>query len=42
MKVITLLGSPRKRGNTATALGWFEEAMKAQGHNIDRVNPLVA
>lgn len=38
MKVITLLGSPRKRGNTATALGWFEEAMKAQGHDIDRVN----
>ena len=38
MKVITLLGSPRKRGNTATALGWFEEELKAQGHNIDRVN----
>jgi len=38
MKVITLLGSPRKRGNTATALGWLEEAMKAQGHDIDRVN----
>ena len=38
MKVITLLGSPRKKGNTATALGWFEEELKAQGHNIDRVN----
>ena len=38
MKVITLLGSPRKKGNTATTLGWFEEALKAQGHNIERVN----
>ena len=36
--MMTLLGSPRKRGNTATALGWFEEAMKVQGNKIDRVN----
>lgn len=25
MKILTLLGSPRKKGNTATVLGWFEE-----------------
>jgi multimeric flavodoxin WrbA len=38
MIVTTLLGSPRKRGNTAQALSWFEEAMEAQGHQVDRIN----
>ncbi|MGV8075662.1 MAG: flavodoxin family protein [Syntrophobacteraceae bacterium] len=38
MKVTTLLGSPRKKGNTATVLGWFEEMMKGQGHKVSRVD----
>jgi len=35
MKVMTLLGSPRKRGNTAQVLGYVEEALKAGGHEVD-------
>ena len=31
MKIVTLLGSPRKKGNTATVLGWVEEELKSQG-----------
>jgi multimeric flavodoxin WrbA len=38
MKITTLLGSPRKKGNTAQALSWYEEEINALGHNIDRVN----
>jgi multimeric flavodoxin WrbA len=38
MNVLTLLGSPRKRGNTATALGWFEADLQARGHQVERVN----
>ena len=37
MKVVTLLGSARKRGNTATALGWVEEALRAEGHTVERI-----
>ena len=38
MKVTTILGSPRKKGNTAKVLSWFEDEMKARGHEIDRIN----
>lgn len=38
MKVLTILGSPRKGGNTATVLGWVEEALKIHGHQVDHVN----
>ena len=38
MQVTTILGSPRKKGNTAKVLSWFEDEMKAQGHEIDRIN----
>jgi multimeric flavodoxin WrbA len=38
MKVLTVLGSPRKKGNTAKILGWVEEDLRAQGHEVDRVN----
>ena len=38
MKVTTLFGGPRKQGNTETALGWFEEELENQGHEIDRIN----
>jgi multimeric flavodoxin WrbA len=37
MKVITILGSPKKKGNTATALGMFEDII-AEEHEFDRVN----
>lgn len=38
MKVTTILGSPRKKGNTATVLGWFEQEAKGQGHDIYKIN----
>jgi len=38
MKVITIFGGPRKKGNTATMLGWVEEELKIHGHEVDRVN----
>ncbi len=38
MKIVTVLGSPRKKGNTATALGWFEEIATGQGHEVHRIH----
>lgn len=38
MNILTILGSPRLRGNTATILGWFEQQAAAQGHNLTRIN----
>ena len=37
MKVTTILGSPKKKGNTATVLGMFEEIVSKE-HEIDRIN----
>jgi multimeric flavodoxin WrbA len=37
MNVLTLLGSARKKGNTATALGWVEEALTGMGHDVTQV-----
>jgi len=37
MKFITLLGSARKKGNTATVLGWVEAELEALGHTVERV-----
>jgi multimeric flavodoxin WrbA len=37
MKIITLLGSAKKKGNTATVLGWVEEELQAAGHAVERV-----
>ena len=37
MKIITLLGSARKKGNTATVLGWIENELEAMGHDVGRV-----
>ncbi len=37
MNVLTLLGSARKKGNTATALGWVEDALTGMGHDVTRV-----
>ncbi len=38
MTVMTILGSPRRFGNTAQVLEWIEEALRAEGHRIDRAN----
>ena len=38
MKILTLHGSARTKGNTATVLGWVEEELKAQGHEVERIN----
>lgn len=37
MKIVTILGGPRKRGNTATVLQAFE-ALVAPHHQLDRIN----
>ncbi len=37
MQIATLLGSARKKGNTATVLGWVEEELRSQGHDVERL-----
>ena len=37
MRVTTLLGSAKKKGNTATVLGWVEEELKSLGHDVERI-----
>jgi len=37
MKITTLLGSAKKKGNTATVLGWVEDELQAAGHTVERV-----
>ena len=37
MQITTLLGSARKKGNTATVLGWVEEELTKQGHDVKRI-----
>jgi len=36
MKLVTVFGGPRAQGNTATVLGWVEEAARAGGHDVER------
>jgi multimeric flavodoxin WrbA len=38
MKVATIMGSPKKEGNTATVLVWVEKELKKEGHLIDHIN----
>ena len=38
MQVVTLLGSAKKHGNTATVLGWVEAELKALGHDVQRIH----
>ena len=40
MKIMTILGSPRRQGNTAKVLGWIETKFLADGHEVDRANIL--
>ena len=37
MKVMTILGSPRRNGNTAKVLGQFE-SMISNGHEVERID----
>ncbi len=37
MQVTTLLGSAKKKGNTATVLSWVEEEMKSLSHDVERI-----
>ncbi|MBI4964118.1 MAG: flavodoxin family protein [Desulfomonile tiedjei] len=37
MRIETVLGSPRKKGNTGKVLGWVEEALEARGHSVNRI-----
>jgi len=37
MKIITIFGSPRKKGNTAKVLSMFEDKIKKK-HEIERIN----
>ena len=38
MKIMTVFGSPRAKGNTAKVLEWVEEQLEADGHQVDRAN----
>ena len=40
MRIMTILGSPRRQGNTAKVLGWIEEQFRADGHEPDRIDIL--
>ena len=38
MKVLSIFGGPRKKGNTVTVLSWVEEELTNLGHKVERVN----
>ncbi|MFH1153598.1 MAG: flavodoxin family protein [Pseudomonadota bacterium] len=38
MKVITLLGSSRKKGNTGTILHWVEDQIRTMGHEVESIH----
>ena len=38
MKVISIFGSPRKKGNTAAVLGWVEAELQSLGHQVARIH----
>lgn len=38
MIFLSIMGSPRKKGNTATALNWLEEEIRTTHHIVERVN----
>jgi multimeric flavodoxin WrbA len=37
MKITTLLGSAKKKGNTSTVLGWVEGELKSLGLDVERI-----
>ena len=38
MRFVTVMGSPRKKGNTAKVLAWTEEELQARGHEVARID----
>jgi len=36
MNIVTIFGGPRTQGNTATILGWVEDALREGGHSVER------
>jgi multimeric flavodoxin WrbA len=40
MRTMTILGSPRQHGNTAKALQWVEDQLRADGHEVVHINIL--
>lgn len=38
MKIISVFGGPRKKGNTATILNWVEGELILLGHQLQRIN----
>lgn len=38
MKILSLLGSPKKNGNTAHALNYLEEQLKQQNHEVKHIH----
>ncbi len=38
MKVVSIFGGPRKKGNTATVLSWVEEQLTNLGHEVERID----
>jgi putative NADPH-quinone reductase len=38
MQVLSIFGGPRKKGNTSKVLTWVEDEVKAQGHQVERID----
>lgn len=38
MRIASILGSPRKKGNTSQVIHWIEEELIARDHRVDRIN----
>jgi multimeric flavodoxin WrbA len=38
MQIMTILGSPRRHGNTAKVLGWVEDQFRSDGWEVDRTD----
>jgi multimeric flavodoxin WrbA len=38
MQIASILGSPRKKGNTNKVLGWVEEELQSQDNQVNRIN----
>jgi multimeric flavodoxin WrbA len=36
MRITSLLGSAKKKGNTATVLNWVEEELKSLGNDVEK------
>jgi len=40
MRMMTILGSTRRQGNTAKVLAWVVEHLRGKNHEVDHVNIL--